>query len=144
LVSAKTPYPRSGRNPYDKDIFLLRESGRNACVGSDGAQRLVSVRDDLRAGSASRAASAAGVAASEVVTSRRSSRRVSTARQIGMYLAHTAAGFPLSKVAEYFGRDRTTAAHACRLIEDRRDDRKFDAEISELEDLLRAICGAAR
>jgi chromosomal replication initiation ATPase DnaA len=59
-----------------------------------------------------------------------------------MYLAHTAAGLPLTKVAEYFGRDRTTAAHACRLIEDRRDDRKFDAELAELEDLLRAICGA--
>lgn len=90
------------------------------------------------------AASAAGVAASEVVTSRRSSRRVSSARQIGMYLAHTAAGLPLTIVAKYFGRDRTTAAHACRLIEDRRDDRKFDAELSELEDLLRAICGVTR
>ncbi|MBS4084096.1 MAG: DNA replication initiation ATPase, partial [Rhizobiales bacterium] len=78
------------------------------------------------------------------VTSRRSSRRVSTARQIGMYLAHTAGGLPLAKVAEYFGRDRSTAAHACRLIEDRRDDRKFDAELSELEDLLYAICGVAR
>jgi chromosomal replication initiation ATPase DnaA len=90
------------------------------------------------------AASASGVAAVEIVSSRRSSRRVSTARQIGMYLAHTAAGLPLTKVAEYFGRDRTTAAYACRLIEDRRDDRKFDAELTELEDLLHAICGAAR
>jgi chromosomal replication initiation ATPase DnaA len=90
------------------------------------------------------AASSSGVSASEIVSIRRSSRRVSTARQIGMYLAHTAAGLPLTKVAEYFGRDRTTAAHACRLIEDRRDDRKFDAELIELEELLRAICGAAR
>jgi chromosomal replication initiation ATPase DnaA len=88
------------------------------------------------------AASAFGVPAAEVVSSRRNSRRISTARQIGMYLAHTAAELPLTKVAEYFGRDRTTAAHACRLIEDRRDDRKFDAELAELEDLLRAICGA--
>lgn len=90
------------------------------------------------------AASASGVAASEIVSSRRVSRRVSTARQIGMYLAHTTAGLPLAKVAAYFGRDRTTAAHACRLIEDRRDDRKFDAELAEIEDLLRTICGAAR
>jgi chromosomal replication initiation ATPase DnaA len=87
------------------------------------------------------AAGVSGVAASEVISSRRSSRRVSTARQIGMYLAHTAAGLPLTKVAEYFGRDRTTAAYACRLIEDRRDDRKFDAELVELEELLRALCG---
>jgi chromosomal replication initiation ATPase DnaA len=89
------------------------------------------------------AASASGVSAAEII-SRRSSRRISTARQIGMYLAHTTAGLSLTKVAEYYGRDRTTAAHACRLIEDRRDDRKFDAELIELEDLLRAICGDAR
>lgn len=90
------------------------------------------------------AASASGIAAAEIVCTRRSSRRVSTARHIGMYLAHTVAGLSLTEVAEYFGRDRTTAAHACRLIEDRRDDRKFDEELMELENLLRAICGAAR
>lgn len=109
------------------------------------AVRGTSIPPDVTCALAARlAASASGVAASEVVSSRRLSRRVSTARQIGMYLAHTAAGLPLTKVAAYFGRDRTTAAHACRLIEDRRDDRAFDAELSELEDLLRAICGAAR
>ncbi len=90
------------------------------------------------------AAVMSGIAASEIVSGRRCSRSVSTARQIAMYLAHTGAGLPLTAVAEYFGRDRTTAAHACRLIEDRRDDRKFDAEISELEELLRAVFGAAR
>lgn len=90
------------------------------------------------------AASASGVSAADVISAKRSSRLVSSARQVGMYLAHTAAGLPLTKVAEYFGRDRTTAAYACRLIEDRRDDRKFDAELVELEDLLRAIYGAAR
>ncbi len=90
------------------------------------------------------AAGASGVAAAEIVSSRRSTRRVSTARQIGMYLAHTVAGLPLTKVAEYFGRDRTTAAHACRLIEDRRDDEAFDKEMTELENLLLSICGASR
>lgn len=90
------------------------------------------------------AASAIGVPASEISSSRRSSRRVSTARQLGIYLAHTAAGLPLAKVAELFGRDRTTAAHACRLIEDRRDDRGFDAELNELEDLLRTFCAGVR
>lgn len=90
------------------------------------------------------AARSSGIPASDVVLSRRVSRRVSTARQIGMYLAHTAAGLPLTKVAEYFGRDRSTAAHACRLIEDRRDNRKFDAELADLEELLHMICGASR
>jgi len=108
------------------------------------AVRKTTISPDVTCALAARlAASVSGIAASEVTASRRVSRRVSTARHIGMYLAHTAAGLPLAKVAEYFGRDRTTAAHACRLIEDRRDDGKFDAELSELEDLLRVICGDA-
>jgi chromosomal replication initiation ATPase DnaA len=90
------------------------------------------------------AASLAGVSASEIVSERRCSRRVSSARQIGMYLAHTSIGLTLTKVAAYFGRDRTTAAHACRLIEDRRDDISFDREMTELEDLLKIVCGANR
>lgn len=91
------------------------------------------------------AAIAIGVAVAELASGkRRASRRISTARQIGMYLAHTAAGLPLTIVAAHFGRDRTTAAHACRLIEDRRDDSSFDAALTELENLLRAIAGAGR
>jgi chromosomal replication initiation ATPase DnaA len=108
------------------------------------ASRQAPISADVACALAARlAAGASGVAASQIVSQERS-RRVSTARQIGMYLAHTVVGLPLTKVAEYFGRDRTTAAHACRLIEDRRDDRKFDREMTELEDLLRAIWGAAR
>jgi hypothetical protein len=90
------------------------------------------------------AAISAGVAVSEIVSCDRTSRRVSTARQIGIYLAHVTAGLPLVTVAGHFRRDRTTAAHACRLIEDRRDDEKFDAELNGLEELLREFCGAAR
>jgi chromosomal replication initiation ATPase DnaA len=104
-----------------------------------------SIPPDITCALAARlAAIAFGVAATELVSSRRVSRQVSTARQIGMYLAHTAAGLSLTTVAGYFGRDRTTAAYACRLVEDRRDDKKFDAELTEIEDLLRAICGFGR
>lgn len=87
------------------------------------------------------AAVSAGVTSSELLNPGPSSRRVSRARQVGMYLAHTVAGLPLQKVAHHFGKDRTTVAHACRLIEDRRDDPKFDRELSELEDLFRTLCG---
>jgi len=89
------------------------------------------------------AATACGVEVSDV-TSRQRSRRVSVARQIGMYLAHTAAGLPLVVVATHFLRDRTTVAHACRLIEDRRDDRRFDTRMVEIENLFRAICGVGK
>jgi chromosomal replication initiation ATPase DnaA len=50
-----------------------------------------------------------------------------------MYLAHVAFGLSLSEVGRAFGRDRTTAAHACRLIEERRDDPEVDAILSPLE-----------
>jgi chromosomal replication initiation ATPase DnaA len=61
------------------------------------------------------------------------------ARQSGMYLSHVAFGVNLSAVGRAFGRDRTTAAHACRLIEDRRDDPAVDAVLASLEGSCRAL-----
>lgn len=91
------------------------------------------------------ASSASGVPVKTIAsTCRDATRRVSGARQVAMYLAHTVAGLPLARVAEHFGRDRTTAAYACRLVEDRRDDQEFDARLGVLEDLMRAVVGAAR
>ena len=66
-----------------------------------------------------------------------SSRRspyVAFARQSAMYLAHVAFGLNYSEVARAFGRDRTTAAYACQLIEQRRDDPTIDALLGSLED----------
>lgn len=62
---------------------------------------------------------------------------VAQARQVAMYLTHVLYGFSLSAVGRHFGRDRTTAAHACRLIEDRRDDESFDMLLDRLEHALR-------
>lgn len=64
---------------------------------------------------------------------------VALARQVAMYLTHVAFGFSLSAVGRHFGRDRTTAAHACRQIEDRRDDRDFDMLLDRLERAVRGI-----
>ncbi len=55
------------------------------------------------------------------------------ARQVAMYTAHVALGLSLTEVGLRFGRDRTTAAHACRLVEDRRDDLRIDRAIENLE-----------
>ncbi len=60
-------------------------------------------------------------------------RSAAEARQLAMYLAHVALGRSLSQVGEVFGRDRTTVSYACALIEDRRDDPTFDADVSRLE-----------
>lgn len=60
---------------------------------------------------------------------------------IGIYLAHTGAGLPLGTVAFCFGRNRKTVSRACGLIEDWRDDAILDAELIEVEALLRSACG---
>ena len=61
---------------------------------------------------------------------------VAFARQIAMYLAHTTLRLLMTEVGLGFGRDRTTVAHACAVVEDRRDDKAFDALMIQLEDLL--------
>ena len=50
-----------------------------------------------------------------------------------MYLAHVGFGMSLARVASAFGRDRSTVAHACRQVEDKRDDPAFDAWMETLE-----------
>lgn len=63
---------------------------------------------------------------------------VALARQIAMYLHHVILERTLTDIAREFGRDRTTVAHACRLVEDRRDEPDFDALIGGLETALQA------
>ncbi|GBF57544.1 chromosomal replication initiator protein DnaA [Candidatus Phycosocius bacilliformis] len=60
------------------------------------------------------------------------------ARQTAMYLTHVAFGLSLHRVAIAFGRDRSTVAYACHLIEDRRDDPHLDDMLDQLEAALRA------
>ena len=62
---------------------------------------------------------------------------VAFARQSAMYLAHVALGLSYSAVGALFRRDRTTAAYACQLVEDRRDDPAIDRLLQTLED----VCG---
>ena len=61
---------------------------------------------------------------------------IAFARQTGMYLARVTLGMTLSKAGNLFGRDRTTASHACRLVEDWRDDPGFDALLHAIESFV--------
>ncbi len=79
------------------------------------------------------------VSVSELRAPTRRAAPVALARQIAMYLMHVVFGVSLSSVGRHFGRDRTTAAHACRQIEDRRDDPTFDLLIDRLEFALRSL-----
>jgi len=67
----------------------------------------------------------------------RGSADIAFARQVAMYLAHVGCGLSLSDTGRLFGRDRTTVAHACSLVEDRRDDARIDRTL----DLLEAVVG---
>lgn len=78
------------------------------------------------------------VSVTELRAPTRRAAPVALARQIAMYLMHVVFGVSLSAVGRHFGRDRTTAAHACRQIEDRRDDPDFDLLVDRLEFALRA------
>jgi hypothetical protein len=69
---------------------------------------------------------------------------VAQARQVSMYLTHICLSFSLTQVGHLFERDRTTVAHACEVIERRRDDQAFDLALTLLERVVRIICGAPR
>jgi hypothetical protein len=66
-------------------------------------------------------------------------RAAAFARQIAMYLAHVGFGLSMAEVGRAFGRDRTTVVHACHLIEDRRDETRFDQMLDHLEQAATAL-----
>ena len=72
----------------------------------------------------------------------RGSARAVFARQVAMYLAHVGCGVSLTEVRHLFERDRTTVAHACGLIEDKRDDPDFDYRLDHLERTVSSLIDA--
>ena len=72
----------------------------------------------------------------------RGSARTAFARQVAMYLAHVGCGVSLTEVGDLFDRDRTTVAHACSLVEDKRDDPDFDYRLNHLERAVSCLLDA--
>ncbi len=66
------------------------------------------------------------------------------ARQVLMYLAHVACGLTLTDVGCLFDRDRTTVAHACRVVEDGREDEEFDSAVEIVERLVVLVTSTTR
>ena len=64
--------------------------------------------------------------------------RSALARMAAMYVAHVAFGMNTTRVGFAFGRDRSTVTYACRLMEDRRDDARFDRWMEALEQSVQA------
>ncbi len=62
---------------------------------------------------------------------------VATARQAAIYLLHIVFSANLTSAGKSFGRDRTTARHACSRMEDWRDSAAIDRAFDLLEPALR-------
>jgi chromosomal replication initiation ATPase DnaA len=78
-------------------------------------------------------AAAFAVPVDELRAPSRRAAAVAFARQSAMYLAHVVLRLNYSATGELFHRDRTTAAHACALVEERRDDPAIDRVLQTLE-----------
>jgi len=103
------------------------------------ARHPVDPADRARAGFVAYLVSVAtGIDVPRIISRTRSSARAARARQLAMYLAHIGFAWPLKRVGDAFGRDRTTASHAVQRIEDLRDKPGFDALIEGLETCVRA------
>ena len=72
----------------------------------------------------------------------RGSPRAAFARQVAMYLAHVTFGATLTGIGILFARDRTTVAHACGVVEDRRDDPDLDCKLDNLERAVSCLIDA--
>ena len=79
-----------------------------------------------------------GVSSTQVFKKHKGPNYLSFTRQAAMYLMHVVFGFNISRVARAFGRDRSTACHACHVIEDCREDPLFDKKLNRLEVFLKA------
>jgi chromosomal replication initiation ATPase DnaA len=84
-----------------------------------------------------------GVDVQDLCARERSTARAALARQIAMYLSHVVLNMSFSQIGTAFGRDRSTACHALRHVENMRDDPELDRTLLQLEILLRQTVGAA-
>ncbi len=86
--------------------------------------------------------SAFGVCDASTRGRRRGSPREVLARQVAIYLMHTHLGSSLTEAGRFYRRDRTTAAHACRVVELRREAIAMDICVEWLEGALRTWLAA--
>ena len=69
----------------------------------------------------------------ELIDGERGNLRRSRARQIAMYLMNVALSRTFMEIGNYYGRDRTTVSHACRVVDSLRDIPAFDDRLEEFE-----------
>lgn len=60
-------------------------------------------------------------------------------RQLSMYLCRVVLSLSYGAIGRALGRDRSTVVHACAAVEDRRDDRAYDAFVERCERCVLAV-----
>ena len=78
-----------------------------------------------------------GLTELNLTSPRKQSTRIRFARQVAMYLVHVVYELNHTHIANLFHKDRSTVSHACKVIEDSRDDHVFDRKLIRLENFLR-------
>lgn len=84
-------------------------------------------------------ASTFGIPPESLFIQDRANLKAVRARQISIYLMHTALSFPLTRIASIYEKDRTTVGYACRVVEDLRDKPAFDDQMIELENTIKTV-----
>jgi len=79
----------------------------------------------------------------DIDSKNRGGNDVCFARQMSMYLMNVIYGISLTRIGRVFNRDRSTASHACNVIEDYREDPLIDQKIVRLEIFLQGSTALA-
>ena len=86
-------------------------------------------------------AEATGVGLARLCGDKRGQAHTAFARQTAMYLCRVVYAMRLGDIALAFGRDRSTAGHAVRRIEEAREHPEFDRRLTALEAMLQNAGG---
>lgn len=115
------------------------ETPFDLCLPPLDSQAHPVLNDDLRSIIEATVAGVFDVESERLRQPTRGRANVALARQVAMYIAHVGYGLSLTDVGVLFERDRTTVAHACSVVEQRRDDPRFDAAIQLLDLVIRVL-----
>lgn len=78
-----------------------------------------------------------GIVETNLVKPHKAGRHLRFARQVAMYLAHIVYELNHTQIGRLFSKDRSTVSHACKVVEDSREDGVFDMKLIRLENFLR-------
>jgi len=108
-----------------------------SCLSSPGKRILARFINQM-------VASVYSLPASRLLRCDRGKASASRARQVSIYLMHTLLSLSYGEVGTVYGKDRTTIAYACHLIEDLRDEPAFDDKLLELENTIIMVLSLVR